>query len=264
MKNIFTFCFFIFITAFQIQAGENEKSTESSYSIIRTLRAADLKDIKVSLPVLNQKSAPAILLKSPKQSNNWLFIYHDRWGLTETVMQEAYTLWQDLKNVNVLVIDLNDGIQPQSRSQAMRLLIKNDIVRDQSIIQSAINFAGEDAKIGSIGWCNGGSWSLQTAILAREQEVACVVYYGMPDLNVDKLNQIESEVFAIYGTRDTYITPTIAKAFKAKMLAAGKDVVQLSYESKGNFADRNSSQYSFINAADAYGKVLEYLMVSFN
>lgn len=264
MKNIITLSILIISTVFTLQAGENEKTSETSYAKDSKGIAKALKGSTVDLPVFDQESATAVFLKSPKQSNNWLFLYHDKWGLTETVLQEAHTLWKDLKNVNVLVIDLNDGIQPQSRSEAMRLLIENDVARDKAIIQSAIAFAGKDAKIGSIGWCNGGSWSLQTAMLAKEQEVACVVYYGMPDFNVKKLNHIESDVLAIYGTRDTYVTPTIAKAFKSKMLAAGKDVIELNYESKGNFADRNSLQYNYNNASDAYVKVLKYLLAKYN
>lgn len=245
-------------------AGENDPLTTTSYTKESRKLFKAFKAIPISLPIAGQTTASAILLQSKAPSNNWLFLYHDRWGITETVIKEAHTLWVDLKNVNVLIIDLNDGVQPQSRSEAMRLLITNDVDRDRSIIKSAINYAGTEAKIGSLGWCNGGSWSLQTAIIAKEQEVACVVYYGMPDFNTSKLKTIQSDVLAIYGTKDTYITPTIAIAFKSKMLLAGKNVITLNYEGKGNFADINSLAYNYQNASDAYTQVLKYLLIKFD
>ncbi len=261
MKNVLLLSLFT-IGIFTLSiASENNTN---SYSKESRKFYTSLSAIPISLRIEGQVNATAVLIKTGTPSNNWLFLYHDRWGLTETVVLEAHTLWKDLKNVNVLVIDLNDGIQPQSQSEAMRILIDNDVERDRAIIQSAINYVGSNAKIGSLGWCNGGSWSLQTAIMAKHQEVACVVYYGMPDFNSSKLAHIESDVLAIYGSQDTYITPTIALAFKSKMLLAGKKVISIHYDGKGNFADRNSIQYNFPKASDAYTKVLKYLLTKYH
>ena len=37
--------------------------------------------------------------------------------------------------------------------------------RALNIVSGAIDFAGKDAKIGTIGWCFGGGWSLQASIM---------------------------------------------------------------------------------------------------
>lgn len=251
MKAIFSFLTILISTSFTGFTKDFDTDILSEdYQLFET---------EIRLTIEDQEDAIAYLLPSEKPSQNWLFVYPDKWGVTNAVKNEAFTLWKDLHNVNVLIIDLNDGIIPNDNKQAMRLLIKNDTERDLAIIESAIAYTGKNAKIGSIGWCYGGSWSMQTAIKAKEKEVACVVYYGMPETNASKLKNINTDVLAIYGSKDTYITPTIANSFRKKMENAGKNVIELTYDSKGEFANRNSSMYNHSYALNAYSKVLEYL-----
>lgn len=218
----------------------------------------------VTFKIPNQHPGKAFLLKSATPSNNWLFVYHDRWGLNNDVKQEAYTLWKDLKNVNVMAIDLYDGKVAKNSGQAMRFLMSSEYNRNVSIIKGAIAYVGQDAKIASIGWSTGGAWSLQTAIHAGEQDVACVVYYGMPEYDVNKLKQIDTDVFAIYADMDTWVTPGLANTFEQKMQEAGKTLQTVAYKGEGGFAKRNSEEYDFDQAKDAYYKVLNYLIPRFN
>lgn len=256
MKSIFSILLLILsITPFTFATTKSTDILVNDYNKF---------EVKIQLALEDQEDGTAYLLESSSPSHNWLFIYPDKWGVTNEVKNDAYRLWMDLKNVNVLIIDLNDGINPIDNKEAMRLLIKNDVERDHAIIQSAINYTGDHAKIGSLGWCYGGSWSLQTAIKAKEKEVACVMYYGMPETNTKMLKNLNSDVLAIYGSMDTYITPTIANYFKEKMASVGKNVLELTYEGKGEFADRNSTKYNQDYALNAYSKVLEYLHSKYN
>ena len=238
---------------------EDKNANTNSYKCKTTVKLATNMGEMISFPTIGKSSGHGYLLKAKTPSNNWLFIHHDKWGLTESVKQEAISLWTDLKNVNVLIIDLNDGQTPNSNPEAMRLLLSSDPQEKIAIIKGAIQFAGSNAKIGSLGWSNGGAWSLQTAIHAGIQDVACVMYYGMPESNVQKLSQINTDVLAIYGDMDTYITPRIARVFKSNMQTAGKNLIELTYQGKGNFADKSSDKYNYNNASQAYVKVLNYL-----
>jgi carboxymethylenebutenolidase len=53
---------------------------------------------------------------------------------------------------------------------------------------------GNKAKVFTIGWCFGGGWSLQTALLGGNQVVGCVMYYGMPEADVNKLKTLHCDV----------------------------------------------------------------------
>jgi len=213
----------------------------------------------VAFDIPNEHPGSAFLIKSEKPSNNWLFIYHDRYGLSSEVKEEAYTLWKDLENVNVMAIDLYDGKIARSSSQAMRFLMSSKYNRNISIIKGALDYVGEDARIGSLGWSAGGAWSLQTAIYAGDRDVACVVYYGMPESDVNKLKDIKTDVLAIFANKDTWITPNLANRFESNMQEAGKDLTRASFEGTGGFANKNSVNYNKEQADEAYSQVLSYL-----
>jgi len=213
----------------------------------------------VTFSIPNEHPGSAFLIKAEKPSNNWLFIYHDRYGLSTEVKEEAYTLWKDLENVNVMAIDLYDGKVARSSSQAMRFLMSSKYNRNISIIKGALDYVGEDAKIGSLGWSAGGAWSLQTAIYAGDRDVACVVYYGMPENDVNKLKDIKTDVLAIFANKDTWITPNLANRFESNMQEAGIGLTKTSYEGTGGFADKKSDNYNKENADAAYSQVLSYL-----
>ena len=122
IKHLITAC--ILPMAFTMYGVETEKEkATNSYS--ETASTTTTFDVSVgemiSFSIAKEHPGQAYLLKSETPSDNWLFIYHDRWGLSTEVKEEAYTLWKDLKNVNVLAIDLYDGKVARNSSQAMRL-----------------------------------------------------------------------------------------------------------------------------------------------
>jgi carboxymethylenebutenolidase len=253
----------ISISVFAGEPGKNY--VETTYNVGTPTSAFDESvGQTITFEIPNEHPGSGYLIKSKTESNNWLFIYHDRYGLTSEVKEEAYALWKDLENVNVLAIDLYDGKVAQSSSQAMRFLMSSKYNRNISIIQGALDYVGPDARIGSLGWSAGGSWSLQTAIHAGERNVACVVYYGMPENNVEKLKDIQHDVLAIFANQDTWITPNLANSFKSNMDQAGKSLTVVDFEGAGGFADKKSMNYDKEKADEAYNHVISYLKPKFN
>ncbi|MFT4753784.1 MAG: carboxymethylenebutenolidase [Salibacteraceae bacterium] len=260
LKYLITAC--ILPITFISYAVETEKEkVTNSYSETASSKTSFDENVgeMISFLIPQEHPGKAYLLQSETPSDNWLFIYHDRWGLSNEVKEEAYTLWKDLKNVNVLAIDLYDGKVAKNSGQAMRFLMSSQYNRNISIIKGAIDYVGDEAKIGSLGWSAGGAWSLQTAIYAGEKEVACVVYYGMPEYDVEKLKKIESDVLAIFADMDTWITPGLVNRFEAQMTSAGKELREIEYKGTGGFATKSSDKYNYKNAEHAYSEVLSYL-----
>ncbi|MBE0557169.1 MAG: dienelactone hydrolase family protein, partial [Proteobacteria bacterium] len=126
------------------------------------------------------------------------------------------------------------------------------------IISGAIGYAGKDARIGTIGWCFGGGWSLQAALMAREQAKACVVYYGMPESNPDKLVDLSAPVLGIFADKDAWITPEVVKNFSEAMKKAGKELTLKTYDADHAFANPSNPQYDKTSTEDAYSHAVAF------
>ena len=96
------------------------------------------------------------------------------WGLNDYIKRESDNISTELGNVNVLALDLYDGMVAATPDSAMKLVQAVKTERLENIIKGALGYAGPKAKIYTIGWCFGGMWSLQTALLAGKQAVGCV------------------------------------------------------------------------------------------
>ncbi len=121
------------------------------------------------------------------------------WGLNDYIKSESEILSRELDNVNILAIDLYDGRVAATPDSAMKLMQLAKTDRLENIIKGALAYAGTDAKIYTIGWCFGGMWSLQTTLLAGKQAAGCVMYYGRPETNMDKLKTLNCDIIDFFG-----------------------------------------------------------------
>jgi carboxymethylenebutenolidase len=213
----------------------------------------------VSFPTPDGKTASGFLLKSPKKSSKWLFVYQEWWGLNDHIKQEAAKLHKDLGDVNVLALDMYDGKVGTTREEAGKLMQAASSDRLGAITKGAQLYAGKEAKIASIGWCFGGMLSLQNAISGGKQIAGCVMYYGRPETDVEKLKMLSTDVLGIFGTQDQGIPPAVVSKFEEDMKAAGKKVTIKNYDAVHGFANPSNPKYDAVAAADAYKLSIEYL-----
>lgn len=213
----------------------------------------------VTFPTSDGKTASGFLLKSPKKSDKWLFVYQEWWGLNDYVKQEAAKLHKDLGDVNVLALDMYDGKVGTTREEAGKLMQSAPAERLAAITKGGIQYAGSNAKIASIGWCFGGMLSLQNAIAGGDQVVGCVMYYGRPESDVEKLRKLNTDVLGIFGSQDQGIPPATVAKFEEDMKAAGKKVTIKMYDAVHAFANPSNPKYDANAAADAYQLSLAYL-----
>ncbi|MGA0560388.1 dienelactone hydrolase family protein [Larkinella sp. VNQ87] len=204
------------------------------------------------------QEANAFLLKAPKETNKWLLVYQEWWGLNDYIKQEAEKLYNDLKDVNVLAVDMYDGKVATTREEASKLV---QVPRERlgAIMQGAIAYVGPQAQIASVGWCFGGGMSLQSAILGGKQTVGCVVYYGQPEKNVERLKTLNTDVLGIFGAQDSGIPPAAVSEFEKNMKEAGKQVTIKMYDAPHAFANPSNPGYNKEATADAYNITLNYL-----
>ncbi len=191
--------------------------------------------------------------------NDYLFIFHEWWGLNLHIRSEADRLASELEGVNVLAIDLYDGKETTTRESAAALMESTEESRIRNIIQGAIDYAGEEAEIATLGWCFGGGWSMQAAIMAGDQAVACVVYYGMPEQSPEKLAQLEAPVLGIFAENDEWINREAVGKYERAMDEAGNEYESLWYEADHAFANPSNSVFNDDAAEAANKKALQFL-----
>jgi carboxymethylenebutenolidase len=204
-------------------------------------------------------TANAFEVKADKSTHNWIIMVHEWWGLNDYIKQEAEKLQGEMPNANVLAVDLYDGRVATKPDEAQKQMgaMKED--RVMSILKGAIAHAGSDAHIATIGWCMGGGWSLQGAILAGEKGDACIIYYGQPETNQDKLKKLHAPVLGIFAKKDEWINPTVVATFQRDMKAAGKTLTVVNFDADHAFANPSNPKYDKTAAADAHKEAMDFL-----
>ncbi len=111
----------------------------------------------------------------------------------------------------------------------------------------------------TIGWCFGGGWSLQTALIGGKQVLGCVMFYGMPETDVNKLKTLNCDVIGFFAEKDGWITPKVVDTFKDNMKVAGKKVSTFEYDAEHAFANPSNPHYNKEATTDAYSKAIPFI-----
>ena len=205
------------------------------------------------------KDADAYLLKAKNPTNNYLLVIHEYWGLNDFVKKESEKIYNALGDVNIIDLDLYDGQLATTREDAGKLMqaVKED--RAKAIINGAIAFAGPKAHIATLGWCFGGGWSLQTTLMAGKQAAGCVMYYGMPEQDVNRLKMLNCDVLGNFANKDQWINTKVVAKFKDDMKAAGKTLYLHQYDADHAFANPSNPAYNSAATTDAYTNSITFL-----
>ena len=204
-------------------------------------------------------SSKAFEIKSNIRSDKYLFVIHEWWGLNDYIKQEAARLAKELPGTNVIALDLYDGQVASTPDEAGKLMQDVKTARAEAIIKGALLHAGPRAQVASIGWCFGGGWSLQTALLAGKQAVGCVIYYGMPEKDVAKLKTLNTDVLMIFAKQDKWINQEVVTQFEKDMKMAKKGLTVKAYDADHAFANPSNPKYNKEFAEDAHAAAVAYL-----
>ena len=203
--------------------------------------------------------ANGYFIPSKKKSKKWLIVVQEWWGLNEHIKHEADKYSKDLQDMNVLAVDMFDGKVAATIDSASKLMRAANMDRMTSIIRGAITLAGDKSSIYTVGWCFGGMWSLQTAILAGSNAKGTVMFYGRPESNMEKLKSIQCDVIGFFGNLDRSPAPAMVSEFENNMKTAGKNLVTHKYEAGHGFANPSNPSFRADAAADAYAKAIAFL-----
>lgn len=222
-------------------------SEEKEFREIHQIPAAfTLKDAKgkmISYKTKDGKTANGYLVKSDESTNKFIFVFHEWWGLNDYVKREADELKSKLGDINILALDLYDGKVAESREDAGKYMQAVEQERAFNIISGAIDFAGKDVEVGTIGWCFGGGWSLQASIMLGKQGKACVMYYGIIENTPETFKELNAPVLGIFAEKDGWINPEVYGNLEKNLKSAGKKVTIKSFNADHAFANPSNSKF---------------------
>lgn len=245
------------LNAYQLEASQ----TAFASLHITPKKADNLQQLgkMITFQVPDGKDANAYFIPAKKKSNKWLIVIQEWWGLNDNIKNEADKYFTDLGNMNVLAVDMYDGKVAATPDSAMKLMRGADMTRMVAIIKGAIEHTGKDASIYSVGWCFGGMWSLQTAILAESKAKGSIMFYGRPESNLEKLKTLQCDIIGFFGNKDQSPSPAMVNEFEKNMQATGKKLDTYKYDAGHGFANPSNPSFNAEAAADAYKKAIAFL-----
>ncbi|MBG00562.1 MAG: dienelactone hydrolase [Owenweeksia sp.] len=203
--------------------------------------------------------ANAFMIKSAKPSKDYLFVVHEWYGLNAYVKNESAKFAERFPQMNVIALDLYDGKVADNSEDAGKYMQSVKTERALAIINAAQDFVGKKANIYTVGWCFGGGWSLQTAIEMGDQAKAAVMFYGMPEKDMDRLKTLKCDVLAIFAEQDKWISPSVAAEFETAMSKIDNKLVLKSYDADHGFANPSNPKFNEDAATDAYNNMFEFV-----
>lgn len=221
------------------------------------------KGMMISFPTSDGKSGGAYHIAPEVTSKKALFVFHEWWGLNEHIKQEAERLSNELKDMHIFAIDLYDSLVAYTREHAAQLMSELKPKRAEVIIRGLLDYIGEDMQIATLGWCLGGGWSLQASIIAERQSKACVIYYGMPEKNIHRLQKLTAPVLFIAADRDAWITSDIVMNFAQTMSDLKKTISVINYSADHAFANPSNPHYDKEKANDAFRQAVDFIKMHF-
>ncbi|EKE12021.1 MAG: Dienelactone hydrolase family protein [uncultured bacterium] len=189
-----------------------------------------------------------------------IVMIHDYWGLNEEIKQLAQRLAKN--GYNVLVVDLFYGQVTSDPERAMKLIKtigQSESLKNMRAAASYLRAEFESERIASIGWGFGGSQSLQLG-LSGEKINGIVIYCGNVFSGKEFLKKLTCPVLGIFGERDELVSVGIVKEFEKSLKTLQIENEIYVYPGKGHsFANPLSSEFSPIDAKDAWEKTLAFL-----
>jgi carboxymethylenebutenolidase len=212
----------------------------------------------INFPVEGGADGTAFLMKSHRKTNQYLILLHEWWGLNDYIKNETARWCHDL-GINVIALDLYDGKVATKAEDASKLMQGCDPERARAIIDGAATYLGDSVDVRTMGWCFGGGWSLRTALAFGEKTKGCVMFYGMPEEDVDLLKTLHSDVVFVHAKKDKWITDEVVATFEENMKKADKKLTVHAFDADHAFANPSSPRFQEKEAKEAIAVVREYL-----
>lgn len=197
-----------------------------------------------------------------------LIVVHEWWGLNDGVRAMADRLAGE--GYIVLAVDLFGGKTAEHSPDARELMLsalQNPQLANENLLQAYefIRDTGGAPKIAALGWCFGGAWALNTALLLPDDLDAAVIYYGQVPDNEERLAPLNVPILGHFGEDDRGIPVNSVRAFEQALENLGKEHRIEIYPGAGHaFANPSGNNYRPEIAQQAWITTRQFLREHLN
>ncbi|NJL82587.1 MAG: dienelactone hydrolase family protein [Chloroflexaceae bacterium] len=188
---------------------------------------------------------------------------HEWWGLNDNIRAATRRLAGE--GYQVLAVDLYGAQTAQTPEAARQLLqqVNDNPTPAKDNLRQAYQYLAnrqKAPKVGVMGWCFGGAWSLQTALLLPTEIDATVIYYGRLVNDPAQLRTLQMPILGIFGANDQSIPVADVRRFEETLKSLGKTVTIQIYDNAGHaFANPSGDRYVPAAAEAAWSQTTDFL-----
>ncbi len=203
--------------------------------------AAGLETVSLTTPSgRNVSAALAVPATTPAPA---VLLIHEWWGLNDQIKAVAAELAN--QGYLALAVDLYDGKLATTPDAAQGYM---QAVDPAAATETLVAWSGQltsdargSGRIGTVGWCFGGGWSLNASIASPAD--ATVIYYGRVERSAEDLKHLEGPVLGHFAEADQWINHAMVAGFEKNMEAAGKSLEVHWYDADHAFANPTGDNY---------------------
>ena len=222
-------------------------------------RASLLQTIQIDTRSLGKSVTASLALPADLSDERpTVLLIHEWYGLNDQIRSVAAEFAKH--GYIALAVDLYDRQIGFSREECSALMNAVDPKEAADTLASWIEWLKSqeysNGKVGTVGWCFGGGWSLKASLESKVD--ATIVYYGDVTPKADTLKRLQGPVLGHFATNDGWISPEMVSGFESEMAKANKPAALYSYEADHAFANPTKASYDDEDAALAWRRTLEF------
>ncbi len=190
-----------------------------------------------------------------------VLLIHEWWGLNDQIRSMVPKFAE--AGYLSLAVDLyqKQVAETPDKARALMQQIQPDVATDALV--TWINWLREhpksNGKVGTVGWCFGGGWSLNASIATPVE--ATVIYYGRCGKSADEVASLIGPVLGHFATQDQFINQDMVSRFETSMDAAGKTYTNHWYEADHGFANPTTTRHDAEDTMLAWSRTLDFFKI---
>jgi carboxymethylenebutenolidase len=188
-----------------------------------------------------------------------VLVVHEWWGLNDNIRAATERLAGE--GYVALAVDLMGSVAttPDSAAKLTRAVMQNPSAAKTNLAAAIDYLRAQGAKkVGSIGWCFGGHWSLQAGLVGGPKVQAVVMFYGQPITDPAQLQQLQAPLLGLFGSQDTGIPVDSVKAMAAALDKLGRTETMLFFDAGHAFANPSGKNYNAAAAEAGWRRTTEF------
>jgi len=192
-----------------------------------------------------------------------IIVIHEWWGLNDNIRDMARRLAGE--GYAALAVDLYGGATADTPDKATALMqgVLKDMAPGVANVRQAYTYlktTQHAPRVGVIGWCFGGGWSLATALALPDKIAATVINYGHLETDRAKLAPLKMPILGFFGGQDQSIPAASIQQFESTLKELGKPVeIHVYPDAKHAFANPSGGNYNAQAATDSWKRTVDFL-----